>query len=109
MEGTWNIDKSEGTIKDSTTGLTSSYSHPNAGTYTFAVEKTGSYSYTYSGAQQNGTFTWSNTSNSVTMNTTKETRVYTATTNESNRQVWTSSYKDYEGDQNSETLTMTKK
>lgn len=109
LEGTWNIDKLDFTITPSGGGSALPFSFLNAGTFTFKSDKTGSYSITASVPPNNGTITWSNTATTVTINESGEpTKIYTVTTNEKTKQVWTTNYLD-QGNQVSEILSLTKK
>lgn len=110
LVGTWNIDKYDGTITDAGGGLATPFSFSNVGTYTFKDDNTGSYSFVILGTTDNGTINWTNTENTVTITESGEpTLIYTVTTNEKTRQVWTTTYIDSDGDQFSEVVTFSKK
>ncbi|MSQ79988.1 MAG: hypothetical protein EXR21_10045 [Flavobacteriaceae bacterium] len=109
LVGTWNIDKFDGTITDAGGGAATPYSFANAGTFTFKDDNTGSYSIVILGTTDNGSINWANTENSVTITESgAPTIIYTVTTNEETRQVWTTTYID-DGDQISEVITFSKK
>ncbi len=110
LEGTWNIDKYDISFTPSGGGVATPLSFTNVGTFSFKDDKTGSYSIVILGSTDNGTYTWSNTATTVTMTENGQTPItYTATTNEKTKQVWTANYIDKDGDQNSETISLTKK
>lgn len=107
--GTWNMDKLEGTITPSGGGAAIPLVFTNAGTMTFKDDGNGSYQTVILGSTTNGTITWTNTATTVTVNQSGEpTKIYTVSTNEKTKQVWTTTYTD-NGDQVVETLTMSKK
>lgn len=110
LEGTWNIDKFDISLTPAGGGAATPFSFANAGTFSFKDDKSGSYSFVILGSTENGTFTWSNTATTITITENGQNPItYTATTNEKTKQVWTANYTDKDGDQNSETITLTKK
>ena len=110
LEGTWAIDKWDGTITPTGGGIATPFTFTNVGTMTFKEDGTGSYSITTAGTTQNGTINWTNTSTTVTITESGEpTKIYTVITNEKEKQVWTTSYNDANLGTISETMNMSLK
>ncbi len=95
LEGTWNIDKLEGTITPAGGGAGTPVSFTQVGTFTFKDDGTGSNSIVLFGQTENGTFNWTNTATTVTITQSGQTpTVLTVTTNEKTKQVWTATETD---------------
>lgn len=109
LAGDWALEKWDATISDPGTGQSQTFNFTNAGTMTFKEGGTGTYSLVAAGTTQNGNFNWVNTATTVTITESGEpVKIYTVTTNEKERQVWTTTYVE-QGANVSETLTMTLK
>lgn len=109
LEGTWNVDKMEGVYTPTGSVIGYSFSWTNLGTYTFKDDMTGSYSMVINGSASNGSFNWTNTETTVTTTESGNTpEIFTVTTNEKTKQVWTGSQSDADGTMNY-TITLSKK
>ncbi|MDD5571155.1 MAG: lipocalin family protein [Bacteroidales bacterium] len=93
LEGTWNVDKVD--MVDATNS-SNSYSAVNAGTITFSGNKTGKNDYTYAigstSYNQNESFTWSNTEETVAItgnaSNGDKVKVFNVDDNKKTTQVW---------------------
>jgi hypothetical protein len=111
LVGTWNIDILSGTVTPSGGGAGTSYSYSNIGTFTFKDDGTGSSVITVSGQTENSNFNWVNTATTVTITESGHSpSIYTVSTNEKTKQVWT--YSDNDASTNTTdngTVTFSKK
>ena len=109
LEGTWTIDKIDGTITPAGGGAGTPISFTQAGTFTFKDDGTGSNSIVILGQTNNSTFNWTNTATTVTITESGQTPiVLTVTTNEKTKQVWTATETDA-NTTSTFTYTLTKK